>query len=198
VYSDLELDALRDLVAAGARDAAKALSQLLDRRVDVSVPAAAAVPLTASVDAVGGPETPVTAITLPLLGDVDGISILVFRRADADRVCELLGVDPAGELATSALAEIGNILCASYLAALGPSARLAIEPGPPRWTIGTLREVLTLVLARCPADVHVALHLDSNLEIEGEGASSCAFVLVPTEASVAELLGRLGRRREAA
>jgi chemotaxis protein CheC len=195
VYSDLELDALRDLVAAGARDAAKALSQLLDRRVDLSVPTAAAVPLTASMEAVGGPETLVTAITLPLLGDVEGISLFLFPRADADRVCELLGVDPAGELATSALAEIGNILCASYLGALGSTARLAIEPGPPRWTIGTLREVLALVLARCPADVHVALHLDSSLEIEGEGASNCVFVLVPTEASVAELLAhlRLGR-----
>ncbi len=36
-----------------------------------------------------------------------------------ETLCRMLGVEPGSELADSALREIGNILGASYLAALG-------------------------------------------------------------------------------
>ena len=191
MYNELQLDALRELVNIGSGTAATALSQMLGRSIDVSVPTASAVPLADAVDAVGEPDAVVTGIVLPVLHDVEGFALLLFREDDAAQVCKLLGVDPAGEYAASALGEIGNILCASYLGALVTMTGLAIEPGPPQAATDLLGALVASVLSFTAEESDVALLLDSSLEIEGE-ESSCVFMLVPTRTGVNELLSRLG------
>ena len=128
MYSELELDALRELVNIGSGTAATALSQMLARTIDVSVPTAAAVPLAEAVDAVGEPDLVVTGVALGIVGDIEALALVLFREHDSVRICELLGVDPYGEFATSALSEIGNILCSSYLGAFATMTGLSLEP----------------------------------------------------------------------
>jgi chemotaxis protein CheC len=191
IYSDLELDALRELANIGSGTAATALSQMLARSIDVSVPSAAALPLTEAVEAVGEPELVVTGVVLPIFGDLEGMAVLLFQEADATRICELLGVEPGGEYASSALAEIGNILCSSYLGAIVSMTGLAIEPGPPQTASDMLGAIVSSVLMVSAASTDLALLLDSDIRIEGEG-SSFQFMLVPTAEGVDTLLARLG------
>ena len=191
MYSELELDALRELVNIGSGTAATALSQMLGRTIDVSVPTAAAVPLADAVDAVGEPDLLVTGVALGIAGDIEALAVVLFREHDSARICELLGVDPAGEFASSALSEIGNILCASYLGAFAQMTGLNMEPSPPQATTDMLGAVVATVLSLSAADSELALLLDSSLQIEGED-SSCVFLLVPNKAGIAELLLRLG------
>ena len=124
-YTDLQLDALRELANIGSGTAATALSQMLGRPVDISVPNALALPLTDAVEAVGEPEADVTGIVLPLVGDMDAIVVLVFPVADAASLCGLLGVEAGTDIGLSALAEIGNILGASYVGSLSADDRAA-------------------------------------------------------------------------
>jgi chemotaxis protein CheC len=191
MYSELELDALRELVNIGSGTAATALSQMLGRTIDVSVPTAAAVPLAEAVDSVGEPELVVTGVALGIVGDLEALSVVLFREHDADRICELLGVEPGGEYAASALSEIGNILCSSYLGAFAQMTGLSMEPSPPQATTDMLGALVATVLSMSAADSDLALLLDSSLQIEGED-SSCIFLLVPNKAGIAELLNRLG------
>jgi chemotaxis protein CheC len=190
-YSDLELDALRELANIGSGTAATALSQMLGRTIDVSVPKAAALPLAEAVDAVGDAEQVVTGVVLPIFGDLDGIALLLFEEADANRICQLLGVDPQDEIAVSALAEIGNILCSSYLGAIVSMTGIGIEPAPPQTASDMLGAIVATVLAAHAGANDIALLLDSGLEIEGEN-SSFTFMLVPSAAGVDNLLARLG------
>jgi chemotaxis protein CheC len=190
-YSDLELDALRELANVGSGTAATALSQMLARSIDVSVPKAAALPLAEAVEAVGDPETVVTGVVLPIFGSLEGMAVLLFGEHDANRVCELLGVDPGDDYAISALAEIGNILCSSYLGAIVSMTGLSIEPGPPQTASDMLAAIVATVLAQSAADTDIALLLDSDIKIEGE-ESSFQFMLVPTVEGVATLLAGLG------
>jgi chemotaxis protein CheC len=190
-YTDLELDALRELANIGSGTAATALSQMLARPIDVSVPKAAALPLAEAVEAVGEPDLMVTGVVLPIFGSLDGLAVLLFGENDANRVCQLLGVDPGDEFAVSALAEIGNILCSSYLGAIVSMTGLSIEPGPPQTASDMLGAIVASVLAQSAADSDIALLLDSDIKIEGE-ESSFQFMLVPSAAGVATLLAGLG------
>jgi chemotaxis protein CheC len=190
-YSELELDALRELANIGSGTAATALSQMLVRTIDVSVPKAAALPLAEAVETVGEPELVVTGVVLPIFGDLEALAVLLFESDDADRVCRLLGVEPGSEYGESALAEIGNILCSSYLGAVVSMTGLRLEPGPPQTAQDMLGAIVESVLAAHASGSDVALLLDSDLRIEDE-ESSFTFMLVPSAAGVAELLARLG------
>jgi chemotaxis protein CheC len=192
-YSELELDALRELANIGSGTAATALSQLLGRQIDVSVPTAAALPFADAVDSVGDPELVVTGVWVPIHGGLDASAVLLFPEEDARRISEMLGVEAGSELAVSALSEIGNILCASYLGALVSMTGLPLEPGPPEAAQDMLGAIVATVLAASVEPAEVALLLDSDIHIEGE-QSFFTFMLAPSASGVSELLTRLGVR----
>ena len=112
-YTDLQLDALRELANIGSGTAGTALSSLLGRPVDISVPKAAALELADAVDAAGDPEDIVWAVAVPVDGDLDATALLLVGEDDAASICGMLGVDAESEDGRSALQEIGNILVAS-------------------------------------------------------------------------------------
>jgi chemotaxis protein CheC len=190
-YSDLQLDALGELANIGAGNAASALSSLLGHSVDVSVPNALALPLADAVDAAGPPDQPVTAVVLPVKGELEGVVLLLFREDDATSLCGALGVEAGTEMGLSALGEIGNILGASYLGALATTTGFTIEPGPPQAVSDMLAAVVSSVLAASAETSDIALLLDSSLTVEDTGAS-VSFILVPSTTSVHGVLAKLG------
>lgn len=190
-YTDLELDALRELANIGSGTAGTALSSMLGRPVDISVPRALALPLADAVDAAGDAEMPATGVVIPLQGDLAGTVLLLFDEADAATLCGLLGVDPDSDVGLSALGEIGNILGTSYIQALGQMTGLNLEPTPPQVATDMLGAIVATVLAAEAAAADVALLLDSDLSVEGEPCS-LSFMLLPEPGGVRELLTRLG------
>ncbi len=190
-YPEMQLDALRELANIGSGTAATALSSMLGRPVDISVPAALALPLADAVEAAGTPDAVVTAVVLPLVGDLDAIALLLFAPEDAAALCGLLGVDVDSDMGISALAEIGNILGSAYIGALTTMTNLALEPAPPKTATDMLGAIVSSVLAAGAAETDVALLLDSELTVEG-AECSLSFMLAPGREGVAEILARLG------
>ncbi len=189
-YTELQLDALRELANIGSGTAGTALAGLLGRPVDLSVPKAAAMSLEDAVDVTGSLEAEVGAVLVPIMGDLDAVALLLFPPADADAICGLLGVDAQSEDGASALGEIGNILCASYINALATMLGMELEPRPPQVAWDMLGAIVASVLLR-EAKPDGALVLDSNLIVEGESCS-LSFLLLPTQGGIAGLLGRMG------
>ena len=189
-YSELQLDALRELANIGSGTAGTALAGLLGRSVDLSVPKAAAMALEQAVELTGPGETEVGAVLVPIVGDLDAVALLLFPPADADAICALLGVDVRSDEGASALGEIGNILCASYINALATMLGMELEPRPPQVAWDMLGAIIASVLLR-EATPDGALVLDSNLLVEGESCS-LSFLLLPTQGGIADLLGRMG------
>jgi chemotaxis protein CheC len=190
-YTELQLDALRELANIGSGTASTALSGMLGRSVDISVPRAQALPLAEAVAAAGDAEAEVTGIVLGIAGEMHGTVLLLVPPADADAICRMLGVEPDGEFARSALGEIGNIVGTSYINALAAMTGMEIEPTPPATATDMLGAIVQSVLASAAMSGDVALLLDSNLVVEGEGCS-IAFLLVPDQGGVELLLARLG------
>jgi chemotaxis protein CheC len=190
-FSDLQLDALRELANIGSGNASTALSIMLGRAVDISVPSAEALPFADAVDAVGPAERVITGVVIEITGEMEATVLLLVGERDAATLCGLLGLHPDDELAASALGEIGNIIGTSYINALAAMTGLAIEPEPPQAATDMLGAIVETVLAGRASGDDLALVLDSDLEVEGEDCA-IAFLLVPSAAGVQELLTRLG------
>jgi chemotaxis protein CheC len=190
-YTELQLDALRELANIGSGTASTALSGMLGRSVDISVPKAQALPFAEAVEAAGDAETEVTGIVLGIIGEMRGTVLLLVPPADADAMCRMLGVEPDDEFALSALGEIGNIVGTSYINALASMTGIEIEPTPPATATDMLGAIVESVLAGAAITGDVALLLDSNLVVEGEDCS-ISFLLVPDQGGVELLLARLG------
>ena len=190
-YTELQLDALRELANIGSGTASTALSSMLGRSVDISVPKARALPIAEAVEAAGPVEQEITGIVLGILGEMQGTVLLLVPPADADAMCRMLGVEPDDEFALSALGEIGNIVGTSYINALAGMTGMDIEPTPPGTTTDMLGALVSTVLAGAAMSGDVALMLDSNLVVEGEDCS-ISFLLVPDQGGVEVLLSRLG------
>jgi chemotaxis protein CheC len=182
------MDALRELANIGSGTASTALAAMLGRPVDISVPSAKALPFADAVDATGPAERVVTGVVIGVVGQLDATVLLLLGESDAAVLCRLLGVDPDDELAPSALGEIGNIVGASYINALGAMTGLELEPAPPVSATDMLGAIV--VAGRAEGD-DVALVLDSDMVVEGEDCS-ISFLLVPSRGGVEELLSRLG------
>jgi chemotaxis protein CheC len=190
-YTELQLDALRELANIGSGTASTALSSMIGRSIDVSVPNARVLSFADAVDAAGPAEATVTSVVIPIFGDMDALVLLVFNDHDAEALCGLLGVEAGTEWGLSALGEVGNILGTSYVNALGQMTGLEMEPRPPQTATDMLSAIVATVLAAGAGASDVALMLDSDLIVEGESCS-LSFMLVPEENGVNELLVRLG------
>ena len=190
-YTDLQLDALRELANIGSGTAGTALSSLLGSTIELSVPSASALELADAVEAAGEPDDLVWGVVVPVCGHVDATALLVVGEDDARTLCALLGVEADTETGRSALGEIGNIMVSSYVGALATMTGFELDLRPPQSTRDMLGAVVASVLA-AHSDAHeLALVLDSELEVAGE-ACTLSFMLLPTPAGVAELLHRIG------
>src|SRR4051795_9147795 len=186
-YSDLQLDALRELANIGSGKASTALSSMLGRSVDISVPAARVLPMADAVGTIGDPEGEARAVVLSVVGDMGASVLLLFAPNDAALMCGMLGVEAGTELGESPLQEIGNIVGTSYINALAAMTGMALEPTPPATATDMLGAIVESVLANHADGGDIALLLDSQLEVEGEDCS-VSFVLVPNHGGVDLLL----------
>jgi chemotaxis protein CheC len=196
-YTELQLDALRELANIASGNAATSLSQMLGRGVDLSVPRVLALPLADAVDACGDPDEDITSVVIPLDGDIHGVVLLLISLEGSATLCGLLGVEAGSEIGDSALQEIGNVLGTSCLNALASMTGLHLEPKPPHLSTDMLGAIVSSLALSQTASTELVLVLDSELEVENEPCS-ISFVLLPTDGSVSDLLAPLGLAEAAA
>lgn len=191
ILNDAQLDALRELANIASANAAGALSQMLAREVDISVPRALALPVASAVDACGDPEEQVTAVLIGVAGDFGAQVLLLIPPEESEQLCQLLGVEAHTEVGDSALREIGNILGTSYLNSLAGMTGLELMPCPPLLQSDMVGALVASLMAQVAGDEDLALLLDSELTVAGEHCA-ISFMLLPTSGGIKGLLEPLG------
>lgn len=190
-FSDMQLDALRELANIGSGNAGTALGSMLGKSVDISVPTAAALPLAEAVAIAGEPDALRYGVVVPIVGDFEAIVVLLFPEEDARTLCGIYGIEPSTPDGNSMLGEVGNILGTNYINVLAQMVGMELEPEPPQVVEDMLGSILSTVLVGRGDDVDEALILDSELLVEDENCS-LSFLLLPNHGGIKELLGRLG------
>ncbi|MBI5104142.1 MAG: chemotaxis protein CheC [Solirubrobacterales bacterium] len=159
-FTDMQLDALRELANIGSGNAGTALSSMLGKPVDISVPTAAALPLPEAVAVAGDPGELRHGVVVPIVGDLDAIVVLLFPHDDAKTLCAMYGIEPGTPDGDSMLGEVGNILGANYINVLAQMVGMELEPTPPQVVEDMLGAILESVLLGRGEDTPTALVLE--------------------------------------
>ena len=116
----LQMDALKEAVSIGAGNAASALSKMAASRVDMSVPKATIVPMSAIPKLVGREKDLKLLIRVNIIGDAPGAILITMSMASAITLSDILMERKAGQtkklgpMDMSAIQEVGNIMTGNY------------------------------------------------------------------------------------
>jgi chemotaxis protein CheC len=191
----LQLDALREVANIGAGHAATALSQMIGGTIMISVPTINVSRLEDVPPQVAAPDEPVAAVLMHMLGDLTGRTLLVFPRATAMRLAELMLRRPEGastdfgEMEQSAIKECGNILSSAYMNALSDFMGLMLLPSPPSLAVDMSTAVLTTAYLQFGSDRDYVFCVESEFMMtELDERLRGFFLLLPDPASLQAIL----------
>ena len=197
--SAMQLDALREIGNVGAGNSATALSQIINRKIEMNVPEVAIVPLNEVPDLVGGADAMVAGVFLRVYGKAPG-SVLFFLPKDSAfyLVDTLMGREHGSTnnldfMDESALMEIGNILAGAYLNALAHFTKLTLLPSIPALAIDMAGAILSVVLVQLGQMGDHALVIETEFLSEDDGIRG-HFFLVPDPGSLETILSAVGVR----
>ncbi len=191
----LQLDALREVANIGAGHAATALSQMINSTIMISVPTINVSRLEEVPPQVSAPEEPVAAVLMHMMGDLTGRTLLVFPKATAVRLAELMLRRPAGsspdlgEMEQSAIKEAGNILSSAYMNALSDFMGMMLLPSPPSLAIDMSTAVLTTAYLQFGSDKDYVFCVESEFFMHDMNEKLRGFfLLLPDPASLQAIL----------
>jgi len=196
------MDVIREIGNIGAGNAATALSDILGRRVDMSVPEVKIIPLSSVPQILGEPEAPVVGGMVSMSEGLNGqiLFVLGIREAYilASIMCgrdtartENIDISTLSELDLSALYEVTNILAGSYLSAISKLTGLSILPSIPNMSIDMAGAILSLIAIECGQIGDSALFFEARF-IVAEDDMTCNFLLLPDKESYDKLIVSLG------
>ena len=193
--SDEYFDVLKELGNIGAGNATTALSQMMQCKVDMSVPQVKLMEFKELGQLMGGEEIIMAGIYLAIEGDVAGsIMFLLEKQAARHLVNKLMGTSVEGEefsdMEFSALKEVGNIITAAYLNSLASLTNLKLQPSVPDLTVDMAGAILSV-----PA-IEFGTLGDKMLLIQTQFFDDMVldgyFILVPNLDSYGKILSALG------
>lgn len=194
---EFKLDVLKEIGNIGAGNAATALSTLLNRPIDMAVPQVELLPFESVADAVGGAEQVVIAIYFRVEGDAPGHLFFMLECQPAKQLLsQLMNVQSQDEysftdIETSALCEIGNILCGSYLSSLADFTSLSMSPTVPQLAIDMAGAVLNYGLIQYGQMGDSALLIDTKF-LGGSEEIQGTFFFIPDPESYRKIFIALG------
>lgn len=199
VLTQLQLDALRELGNIGSGNAATALSQFINKRIDMEVPEAKILPFNEVPNYLGNPEQEILGIFLKVMGKFTGRFLLLIPISTAFKLLNILlaGYEITyqnrkfGEIETSCLKEVGNILAGAFLNALSNITHTLMLNSLPSLAVDMLGALLDSVIADMVAVSDSVLLLEAAF-LESQENLRINIILIPDPQSLELLLETLG------
>jgi len=191
--SALQLDALKEVSNIGAGNAATALSMMLGKKVDMTVPSVNVVRLEEIVEENG--ECEVAGTVVRVLGDIAGNTLLVFKNTTAENIIEkLVGSkqSPESEMGSSVLCEIANIISASYMNSIAQLTNLVILPSVPATSYDMLGAILTTTFIESNQYDEYILDIETVFLDDTEENIGGHFYYIPMPGSLEKILKSIG------
>ena len=191
--SAIQLDALKEVSNIGAGNAATALSMMIGKKVDMTVPSVNIIRLDDIVQENG--EVEVAGTVVRVLGDIAGNILLVFEKQTAENVIEkLVGSkqSPESEMGSSVLCEIANIISASYMNAIAQLTNLAIAPSVPATSYDMLGAILTTTFIESNQYDEYILDIETVFLDDTEENIGGHFYYIPMPGSLEKILKSIG------
>ena len=188
-------DILREIGNIGAGNATTALAQMLQCKVDMSVPKVGLLEFKEVGAAMGGEEQIMAGIYLGVEGDITGsIMFLLEKNSARFLVSKLMGMEMEGEefseMEFSALKEVGNIITGAYLNSLSYLTNLKIYPTIPDVAVDMAGAIMSVPAIQFGAIGDRMLLIQT--QFFDEVAIDGYFILIPDMESYSKILSALG------
>ncbi len=197
----IQLDALREVGNIGAGNAATALSQLLNKKIQMSVPSIDIINFQDMIDNYA--ENEAVGVMVRVLGDTPGNILFLLEKGIATDIIELLTgkhEEEFSDLGISVLNELGNIVSTSYMNSIAKFTNMNLLPSVPAMAYDMVGAILSTMF------IEAAQYEDRVLEIKTNfwGISSLSgeesfvdniganFYYVPRPGSLEKILTALG------
>ena len=191
-FTDICLDAMREVGNIGLGNAMTALSTMIDQGVNIAIPQVDVVPLPTFAGMMGGAESVSACIYMPVEGDAPGHVAFFLPEACARCLADHLLGQPEGttqaldELACSALMEVGNILASTYLVAIGSMTGLNLLSSPPALAVDMTAAILASLATAIAGDEDAAFTILTRVGDAGDCIEGF-FLYMPEPGSLATL-----------
>ena len=195
-YSELsamQLDVLQEVGNIGAGNAATSLSELLNEKVDMTVPSVNIIPFDDIFSKIGVEEV-VIGVIVRVLGDIPGNILFTLEKEVALKIISsLMGEqqEQITEIGSSALCEIGNIISASFMNAIAKLTNLVLLPSVPAVAVDMMGAILSTTFIESGQFDEYVLDLETQFLQENQKISG-HFYYVPMPGSLEKILNSLG------
>ncbi len=197
--SGLQLDALKEIGNIGAGNAATALAQMVQAKIDMTVPQVSILPFADVPDLLGGADAHVVGIYFIVTGQAPTSILFILTAEKAGLLVDMLlqrkngetDVYNLSEMEMSAMMELGNILSATYLNAMSMFTQLTFIPSVPALGVDMAGAILNAILAQFGEIADHVLLLETDFT-KDEDEVVGHFFLLPEPGSLQTILTALG------
>ena len=193
--SEQYYDVLKEIGNIGAGNAMTALSQMLNCKVDMKVPQVKLLEFKDVATLMGGEEQILVGVFLGVEGDITGsMMFLIELEAAKHLIGKLMGLEIGegglGEMETSAMKEVSNIITGAYLNSLSTLTNMMIYPSVPFLTVDMAAAILSVPAIQfgMVGDKILLIQSQFSDDIDIDGF----FVLMPDLESYDKILTSLG------
>lgn len=194
--SDIQLDALKEVGNIGSGNAATALSQMLNKKIDMTVPQVDILSYDDMIKRIGNEDDTVVAVLLAAYGDAPGNLLFIMNYDKAQEFSKFLlngFEDVTEDLYISVFQEIGNILGNSYINAINKLTGLNLMTSVPSVAVDMLIAVLSSSFMAAEQYGDRILAIDTNFIDDLDKLESGGnFFYIPRPNSLNKILTKLG------
>lgn len=196
--NEIQLDAIKEIGNIGSGNAATALSQLLDKSINMGVPQIDILEFPELIKKLGKEEDVFVGVLLNVYGDAPGNILYLLEVSRAREVSKILlnNDDFDSELGLSMFQEIGNILGNSYINAICRLTRLNLVTSVPAVCVDMLSALLTASFIDAEQYSDYVLAIDTSYQESSRcmdvNRSGGIFLFIPKPGSLQKILSNLG------
>jgi chemotaxis protein CheC len=194
----MHLDVLKEIGNIGSGNAAGALSELIMKPTDITVPNVLLLDFNEAINFLGGADTVAIGMMVQLTDDLVGKVIYIIQHAFASTMTGMLFGAPIedlttmDEMASSFISEVGNIMTASYVNAIASLTGMKIDISVPEMTVDMIGAILSVPAVEfAMTGANRVLFIDDGFLIEGSEVRS-NLIFVPETKSLEILFEKLG------
>jgi chemotaxis protein CheC len=194
ILSELEFDALTELVNLGVSRAALSLRQMIGREVLLSVPRVALMERREAIDSLGKAElSTLVAVHQVFEGDITGRALLIFPEARSLELVRAvtngnLPLEDIVELEHEALAETGNIILNGCLATIANQLQRTLRISLPEILRGDSNALFNLPPPPHAGDIVLFVYINFSIRERNIMGYIAMLMDMPSLAALQELL----------
>lgn len=196
----LQKDVIKEISNIGTGHAATALSQLLGRRVNMTIPQVESIPLEKVCEHFGAPEEPICAVLTRCEENFPCNIVFLMPEEHSGRLGDLLiqrisipcDPDHIEEIRESALAEAGNMVLGAFMNALGDLLHTVMPLSVPAVAHDMLGALMDILVGIYGISGDMALVINTPLSFPDDEEFVGKVMLIPDPGSLDSLFDLLG------